>query len=97
MSKNSKPSVSKAEKLLFERVLSDVKPIENVGPFSSSGQEAVKIRQRTQNNVRKNMSTQTKNKPSLCNIRMDIRRKTINPFQPHPLNAATGANLKRQI
>ena len=64
MSKNSKPSISKAEKLLFERVLSDVKPIENVGPFSSSGQEAVKIPQRTQNTVRKNWSTQTKNKPS---------------------------------
>jgi len=64
MSKNSKPSVSKAEKLLFERVLSDVKPIENVGPFSSSGQEAVKIPQRTQNTVRKNLSAQTKNKPS---------------------------------
>jgi len=64
MSKNSKPSVSKAEKLLFERVLSDVKPIEHVGPFSSSGQEAVKIPQRTQNIVRKNLSAQTKNKPS---------------------------------
>ena len=64
MSKNSKPSVSEAEKLLFERVLSDVKPIENVGPFSSSGQEAVKIPQRTQNTVRKNLSAQTKNKPS---------------------------------
>ena len=64
MSKNSKPGVSQAEKLLFERVLSDVKPIENVGPFSSSGQEAVKIPQRTQNTVRKNLSTQTKNKPA---------------------------------
>ena len=63
MSKNSKPSVSQAEKLLFERVLSDVKPIENVGPSSSSGQEAVKIPQRTQNTVRKNLSVQTKNKP----------------------------------
>ena len=64
MSKNSKPSVSKAEKLLFERVLSDVKPIEHVGPFSSSGQEAVKIPQPTQNTVRKNLSAQTKNKAS---------------------------------
>ena len=64
MSKNSKLSVSKAEKLLFERVLSDVKPLENLGPFSSSGQEAVKIPQRTKNTVRKNLSTQTKSKPS---------------------------------
>ena len=64
MSKNSKPSVSKAEKLLFERVLSDVKPIENVGPFSNSGQEAVKIPQRTKNTARKDLSTQTKSKPS---------------------------------
>ena len=64
MSKNSKPSVSEAEKLLFERVLSDVKPIEHVGPFSSSGQEAVKIPQPTQNTVRKNLSAQTKNKAS---------------------------------
>ena len=64
MSKNSKPSVSKAEKLLFERVLSDVKPIENVGPFSNSGQEAVKIPQRTKNTTRKDLSTQTKSKPS---------------------------------
>ena len=64
MSKNSKPSVSKAEKLLFERVLSDVKPIENVGAFSNSGQEAVKIPQRTKNTARKDLSTQTKSKPS---------------------------------
>ena len=64
MSKNSKPSVSKAEKLLFERVLSDVKPIEDVGPFSNSGQEAVKISQRTKNTARKDLSTQTKSKPS---------------------------------
>ena len=64
MPKIPKPSISRAEKLLFERVLSDVKPIENVGPFSSSGQEAVKIPQRTQNTVRKNLSAQTKNKPS---------------------------------
>ena len=64
MSKNSKPSVSKAERLLFERVLSDVKPIENVGPFSNSGQEAVKIPQRTKNTARKDLSTQTKSKPS---------------------------------
>ena len=64
MSKNSKPSVSKAEKLLFEMVLSDVKPLESLGPFSSSGQEAVKIPQRTKNTARKNLSTQTKSKPS---------------------------------
>jgi len=64
MSKNSKPSVSKAERLLFERVLSDVKPIENVGPFSKSGHEAVKIPQRTKNTARRNMSSQTKSKPS---------------------------------
>ena len=64
MSKNSKPSVSKAEKLLFERVLSDVKPIENVGTFISSGQEAVKMPQRTKEIARKNSSTQTKSKPS---------------------------------
>jgi len=64
MSKNSKPSVSKAEKLLFERVLSDVKPIENVGSFSNSGQEAVKIPQRTKNTARKDLGTQTKSKPS---------------------------------
>ena len=64
MSKNSKPSVSKAEKLLFERVLSDVKPIENVGPFSTSGQKAIKIPQRTKNTARKNLSTQSKSKPS---------------------------------
>ena len=64
MSKNSKRSVSQAEKLLFERVLSDVKPIENAGTFSTSGQEAIKIPQRTENTARKNLSTQTKSKPS---------------------------------
>ena len=64
MSKNSKRSVSQAEKLLFERVLSDVKPIESVGTFSTSGQEAIKISQRTENIARKNLSTQTKSKPS---------------------------------
>ena len=64
MSKNSKPSVSKAEKLLFERVLSDVKPIENVGPLSTPGQEAIQIRRRTGNIARKNLSTRSKSKPS---------------------------------
>ena len=64
MSKNSKPSVSKAERLLFEKVLSDVKPIENDGPLSNSGQEAVKIPRRTKNTTRKDLSTQTKSKPS---------------------------------
>jgi len=64
MSKNSKPSVSKAERLLFEKVLSDVKPIENNGPLSNSGQEAVKIPRRTKNTTRKDLSTQTKSKPS---------------------------------
>ena len=64
MSKNSKPSVSQAEKLLFERVLSDVKPIQNAVPFSTSGQEVIKIPQRTENTVRKNLSTHSKTKPS---------------------------------
>ena len=64
MSKNSKPSVSKAERLLFDKVLSDVKPIENDGPLSNSGQEAVKIPRRTKNTTRKDLSTQTKSKPS---------------------------------
>ena len=64
MSKNSKPSVSKAEKLLFERVLSDVKPIQKVRPFSSLGQEAVRIPQHTKNTAHKNLSTQTKGKQS---------------------------------
>ena len=64
MSKNSKLSVSKAEKLLFERVLSDVKPIENIGHDISSGEATVKIPQRTKNTARKNMSSQTKSKPS---------------------------------
>tara|TARA_Y100000589_G_scaffold159143_1_gene151481 strand:+ start:89 stop:676 length:588 start_codon:yes stop_codon:yes gene_type:complete len=64
MSKNSKPSVSQAEKLLFERVLSDVKPIENVGPLSTPGQEAIQIRRRTGNIARKNLSTRSKSKPS---------------------------------
>ena len=65
MSKKSKTSVSKAEKLLFERVLSDVKPIENIPHFISSGQVAVKVPQRTKNSARKNMNTQTKSKPPL--------------------------------
>ena len=64
MSKNSKTSISQAEKLLFERVLSDVKPIENAGPFSTSGQEVIKIPQRTESTARKNLSTQSKTKPS---------------------------------
>ena len=64
MSKNSKTSISQAEKLLFERVLSDVKPIENAGPFSTSGQEVIKIPQRTESTARKNVSTQSKTKPS---------------------------------
>ena len=64
MSKNSKIRVSKAEKLLFERVLSDVKPIENIGHVTSSGELAVKISQRTKNTARKSMSSQTKSKPS---------------------------------
>ena len=64
MSKNSKPSVSQAEKLLFERVLSDVKPIQNAGSFSTSGQEVIKIPQRSENEARKNLSTQSKSKPS---------------------------------
>ena len=63
MSKNSKLSVSKAEKLLFERVLADVKPIENIGHVINSGEVAVKIPQRTKNTARKNMNTQTKSKP----------------------------------
>ena len=65
MSKKSKPSVSKAEKLLFERVLSDVKPIENIPHFISSGQVAVKIPLRIKNTERKNMNTQTKSKAPL--------------------------------
>ena len=64
MSKNSKLSLSKAEKLLFERVLSDVKPIENIGHVISSDDVAVKIPQRTKNTARRNMSSQTKSKPS---------------------------------
>ena len=64
MSKNSKPSVSQAEKLLFERVLSDVKPIQNAGPFSTLGQEVIKIPQRSENEARKNLNTQSKSKPS---------------------------------
>ena len=64
MSKNSKTSISQAEKLLFERVLSDVKPIENAGPFSTPGQEVIKIPQRTESTARKNLSTQSKTKPS---------------------------------
>ena len=63
MSKKSKPSVSKAEKLLFERVLSDVKPIKNIPHFISSGQVTFKIPQRTKDTARKNMNTQTKRKP----------------------------------
>ena len=46
MPKIPKPSISRAEKLLFERVLSDVKPLENVGSFTSSVQETIKIFQR---------------------------------------------------
>jgi len=63
MSKKSRTSLSKAEKLLFERVLSDVKPIENIPHLISSREVTVKIPQRTRNTVRKNMNTQTKSKP----------------------------------
>ena len=64
MSKIPKPSISRAEKLLFERVLSDVKPLENVGSFTSSVQETIKISQRDKNATGKDLSKKTKSKSS---------------------------------
>tara|TARA_B100000676_G_C18027837_1_gene816714 strand:+ start:442 stop:1026 length:585 start_codon:yes stop_codon:yes gene_type:complete len=61
MSKTSKPSVSPAEKLLFERALSDVKPLNNVGSFSNSAQEVVIIPQRDKNPVGKGLNNKTRN------------------------------------
>ena len=62
MSKIPKPSISRAEKLLFERVLSDVKPLENAGSFTSSVQETIKIPQRDKNATGKDLSKKTKSK-----------------------------------
>ena len=64
MSKIPKPSISRAEKLLFERVLSDVKPLENVGSFTSSVQETIKVSQRDKNATGKDLSKKTKSKSS---------------------------------
>ena len=64
MSKIPKPSISRAEKLLFERVLSDVKPLENVGSFTSSVQETIKISPRDKNATGKDLSKKTKSKAS---------------------------------
>ena len=64
MPKIPKPSISRAEKLLFERVLSDVKPLENVGSFTSSVQETIKIFQRDKNATGKDLSKKTKSKSS---------------------------------